>query len=245
MARVPVRKTRVAHADPTHLQTTKRVRLSDHLVDGIRALVASGRYRIGDRLPPEAELGVLFGAGRSTVREAMRVLANRGLVEIRHGEGTFVTSAALRESFEERLERAKLDDIYEARVVLELALAGLAAERRTRRDIAAMRTALKRRVKAGAAGDVAAYGAADFAFHLAVAKAARNAALYSMYESFVQSVQRALSPDITPDYIRNENDPLHAGLCDAIAAGNVAAARRLVRRHLRTSLEGIAAELRR
>jgi GntR family transcriptional regulator, transcriptional repressor for pyruvate dehydrogenase complex len=226
-----------------HSSPIKRSGLTDQVIDRIRALVAKGTYRVGDRLPPEGELCVLFGVGRSTIREAMRVLANRGMVDVRHGEGTFVAAQAIHESLEERLGRAALADIYEARLFLELPLAELAAQRRDARDIAAMRASLKKRAQAIRAGDVARYAEADFAFHLAVARAAKSSALRDVYASFVAIAQPLMAAAVTPDYVRNENDSLHASLCEAIAKGDVAETRRLVRSHLKKSLKDVGAGL--
>ncbi len=226
-----------------HSSPIKRSGLTDRVIDRVRALVAQGTYRVGDRLPPEAELCVLFGVGRSTIREAMRVLANRGMVDVRHGEGTFVAARALHESFEERLGRAALADIYEARLFLELPLAELAAQRRGARDIAAMRASLKKRAQAIRAGDVARYTEADFAFHLAVARAAKSSALRDVYASFVAIAQPLMAAAVTPEYVQNENDSLHAALCEAIAKGDVAETRRLVRSHLKKSLKDVGARL--
>lgn len=226
-----------------HPSPIKRSGLTDQVIERVRTLVAKGTYRVGDRLPPEGELCVLFGVGRSTIREAMRVLANRGMVDVRHGEGTFVAAQALRESLEERLGSAALADIYEARLFLEVPLAELAAQRRDSRDIAAMRASLKKRAQAIRACDVARYTEADFAFHLAVARAAKSSALCEVYASFVQIVQPLMAAAVTPEYLRTENDPLHAALCEAIAKGNVAETRRLVRSHLRKSLKDVGAGL--
>jgi len=219
----------------------KRNGLAAQVIEGVRALIAERSYRVGDRLPSEGELCELFGVGRSTLREAMRVLASRGIIDIRHGEGTFVASRGLRKSFEERIGRAAIEDVYEARAILELPLAELAAERRDARDVAAMRAALRRRARACAAGDVSRYAEADFAFHLAVAKAAKNRALFDLYESFVHVVAPLLVAATTQDYVRNERDTLHAALCSAIAAGDVRQTRRIVRSHLKRSLEGVSA----
>ncbi len=221
----------------------KRSGLADQVIDNMRSLIARGTYRIGDRLPKEEELCTLFGVGRSTLREAMRVLANRGLVDVRQGGGTFVVALEPRESFEERLGRAALAELYEARLHLELPLAELATERRDQRDVAAMRAALKKRERAIRAGDVAGYIEADFAFHRAVAKAAKNTALSGIYESFVQVAAPLLAGAVTPEYLRDENDQLHDKLCEAIANGDRRAARRLVMTHLRESLTGIARTL--
>jgi DNA-binding FadR family transcriptional regulator len=220
-------------------QTIKRSGLADQVIARVRSLIADDSYCVGDRLPSEGELSTLFGVGRSTIREAMRVLANRGLVVVRHGEGTFVASKTAQESLEERLGRADLADIYEARLFLELALSELAARRHDAEDIVAMRKQLEIRARAVDVGDVARYATADFAFHLAIAKAAKSPALFYVYESFVQTIEPLLSTAVTSEYIRAEDDRLHAALCQAIADGNVAQTRRLVRSHLQRSHEGV------
>ncbi|HTV91517.1 MAG TPA: FadR/GntR family transcriptional regulator [Verrucomicrobiae bacterium] len=223
---------------PSELRV-QRNSLAQQVVDRVRALIADGTYPIGERLPAEGPLGEAFGVGRSTLREAMRVLASRGIVDVRHGDGTFIAAGALHEPFEERLGRAGLRDLYEARLVLELPLAELAAQRRTSRDVATMRKALKTRAAAAKRGDVDAYGNADFDFHLAVARAAKNAALFDMYAAFVDVAKPALGTMIDARYIQNERDTLHDALCDAIAAGDRSKARRLVRSHLQGSHENM------
>ncbi len=218
----------------------RRSRLADQVALQVRELIAAGTYRVGDRLPNESELSELFGVGRSTVREAMRVLSSRGLIDVRHGDGTYVAARTMNESLEERLSRAELSDIYEARLMLESALSVLAAQRRDARDIAAMRKSLKARDAAIRAGDVAAYANADFDFHLTVARAAKNQALFEVYESFVQGVRPRLQSATTVEYIRNEGDRMHAALCDAIAEGDAGETRRLVRSHLKKSAKDLS-----
>jgi GntR family transcriptional regulator, transcriptional repressor for pyruvate dehydrogenase complex len=221
----------------------KRNGLADQVIARVRELIARGTYRVGDRLPAEPELCELFGVGRSTLREAMRVLASRSIVEVRHGEGTFVAARAQDASLEERLERAALDEIYEARMLIERPLAELAAQRRDARDVAAMRKALRNRARAIAAGDVAGYTASDFAFHRAVARASKNAALIGIYESFIAVVAPKLGSVMTTDYMSNEHDDLHDRLCEAIARGNVPETRRLVLSHLKKSRKDMGSRL--
>jgi len=219
----------------------KRNGLADQVVERVRELVRTGAYNEGDRLPAEPELCELFGVGRSTLREAIRVLADRGVVTVRHGGGTYVAPDALRETFEDRLARARLEHLYEARLALEVPLAELAALRHDEQDIAKMRTWLKKRARAASAGDVAAYSEADFGFHLAVAKAAKSPALFDVYTSFIEIARPHIEAAVDPGYLKAEKDPLHDGLCEAIARGDLAKTRRLVRIHLTTSLENIAA----
>ncbi len=237
-----------SHVDEAMFMPARRVKrdsLAQQVADRIRALVVNGTYAVGGRLPPEGALSETFGVGRSTVREAMRVLSSTGVVNVRHGEGTFVAEGALRESFEERLGRAALNDLYEARLVLEVPLAELAAARRSARDVAAMRKALKLRAAAAKLGDVAAYGDADFDFHLAIARAAKNTALYDIYASLVEIAKPAVNAAIDARYIRDEDDTLHDALCSAIARGEISKVRRLAKSHLQGSREGIEALLRR
>ena len=217
----------------------KRSGLAAQVIEHLKMLIADGKYRVGQRLPAEGELSTLLGVGRSTIREAMRVLANRGIVDVRHGEGTFVIAQTQTETFDERLKKAALSDIYEARLLLELPLAELAAKRRRPRDISAMRAALKRRGAAIDTEDIDGYMEADFAFHFAVAQAARNRALFDVYEAFVRAARPIIGSAVDAEYIRDENDALHAELCEAIAKGDQTETRRLVQSHLRKSLKGI------
>lgn len=220
--------------------TVKRKGLADQVVERIRELIGDGTYVEGARLPAEPELCALFGVGRSTLREAMRVLANRSVVNVRHGGGTYVAAGALRESFEERLSRARLRELYEARSALEMPLAEFAAVRHNAKDVLKMRACLERRARAASAGDVAGYGDADFAFHLAIAEAAKSPALLDVYRSFLDVARPQIESALDPEYVKAENDLLHGQLCDAIAHGDLAKTRRLVRTHLTASLESLA-----
>jgi GntR family transcriptional repressor for pyruvate dehydrogenase complex len=221
----------------------RRNGLADQVIDKVQALIRNGTYRVGDRLPAEAALCELFGVGRSTLREAIRALANRGLVEVKHGDGSFVAASVPCESLEERLGRAELAEIYEARLHLELPLAELAADRRDARDLAAMRSALRKRERAIRSLDVGGYAEADFAFHRAIAKATKNAALLGIYESFVAAAEVRLARALTTEYLRGENDRLHDDLFDAIARGDRRAAKRLVTTHLKASRDAIGRTL--
>ncbi|MDC7246105.1 MAG: GntR family transcriptional regulator, partial [Sphaerochaetaceae bacterium] len=74
------------------IQKIKRITLTDQIVNQLQNLIDSKEFEVGEKLPSEGELCNLFGASRSTVREALRVLSATGLVEIRSGVGAFVAS---------------------------------------------------------------------------------------------------------------------------------------------------------
>jgi len=158
------------------------------LVDKVTALVrdriAEGRLSPGDRLPSERDLGQQFGVSRTVVREAVRSLIAKGLIEP-SGRGyriARVNSGAVTESMMVFLQGRPLsyEQIHEVRTTIEIALARLAAQRATPEDIAGM-FAQCEAMKAAAEVDSAAV--ADLEFHRAVAVAAHNELFLVMLDS--------------------------------------------------------------
>src|SRR5450756_1662203 len=112
----------------------KKVTAVELVVRQVRRMIESGEVRSGDRLPPERELAQQLGVSRPSVRSGFKSLAAMGVVQIRQGAGTFITggppvlgSEPL--SFLAALHGFSRDQMFEARLVLEVAVAGLAAER--------------------------------------------------------------------------------------------------------------------
>ncbi len=143
----------------------------------IHRLIAQGRLEPGDRLPPERELAEMFGVSRTSVRDAIRVLEMRGLVEPRHGEGTVVKLIpidALVTPLAEALAASKdlTADLFDMRRMLEPPLARVAALRATDEDITAMEHILSRQAERVRAGGIAIEE--DNAFHYRIATAAKN-----------------------------------------------------------------------
>jgi GntR family transcriptional regulator, transcriptional repressor for pyruvate dehydrogenase complex len=143
-------------------------RVYEHIVDQVERAIFAGRLRSGDRLPPEREMVHQFRASRVAVREALRTLEHRGLIEVRHGSsgGHFVRhvdAGLLRRDFATlfRLARISLPQLIEARLMVEPEIARLAAERATGTDLELLRAALDGH-------------AAKDRFHRLMAAAARN-----------------------------------------------------------------------
>ncbi|MDO9397131.1 MAG: FadR/GntR family transcriptional regulator [Herbiconiux sp.] len=151
------------------------------LIDYIRA----GHVGPGEKLPSERQLSESFGVGRSTIREALKSLGLLGLIEFRHGGGTYYRGAD-----SELLPRAiewglllgerHTTDLVEARQYLERITSGLAAQRRSDTDLAAIERALE---SMRTARTTEQFVDADVAFHLAVADASGNVALANMLKS--------------------------------------------------------------
>jgi DNA-binding FadR family transcriptional regulator len=211
--------------------TVKRTSLADQtallLADRIRA----GEWAVGTRLPGENSLAAQFSVGRSTIREAIRQLAGRGVLTTRQGAGVFVASVEPTESWDDLLVRADIAEIVEARIAIESEAAALAARRHTPVDLDAIRAALAQRLGHGRLSE---HVDADTAFHRAVVAASHNAILVEMFDGFVPRVRTAMTEllDLTPDFDDTADHAAHAALVDAIEGRDVDEARRLSRDHL-------------
>src|SRR6476469_2918207 len=119
---------------PIAFGTVTRDALPDQIAGRLIALIVEKQLKAGDRLPPERELAVTMGVSRSSLREALRALAMLGVTEMRHGDGTYLTSlepdALMRPvGLVLSLSDAGLAELFEARKLVEPGLAALAAER--------------------------------------------------------------------------------------------------------------------
>jgi GntR family transcriptional repressor for pyruvate dehydrogenase complex len=164
-------------------------RLYEQIVQQIEESVRKGTLREGDQLPAERELAQQFGVSRTAVREAIKTLHEKGLVEALPGRGTFVTngqSKSMRQSVDRILKSSQPDGtawLVEFREILEPEIAALAATRAGEQDIAAMRDAV--RVMDMSQRDPSAFIEADLDFHLSLAEAAANPLILSLIDSIV------------------------------------------------------------
>lgn len=173
------------------VQSTKLV---DDVVNQIQEKISTGIISPGDKLPPEPELMQLFNVGRSTIREAIRVLVHAGLLEKRQGFGTFLKSSPIiQEPLTHRLHRAELIEVFEARKMIELEISRLAALRHDEKDISNMRNHLDTRKMALEQNDRELYAKADIEFHMAVAIASKNAVIIDLYRTFSHILSDAMS----------------------------------------------------
>src|SRR5215831_17829561 len=135
----------------------KSTRIYQEIARQVKSMIAEGRLKGGDRLPPERDLADKFVVSRTSVREALRALESLGLVEIRPGEGTFVREVSV-ESLIEPLalvmvsQREAIAELFEARQMLEPAIAALAARRATPEEVREMERILEEQAKEIAAG---------------------------------------------------------------------------------------------
>ncbi|MCZ7563442.1 MAG: FadR family transcriptional regulator [Burkholderiales bacterium] len=216
-------------------------RLSDQLVAALRARIESAELAPGARLPTEQALGERFAVSRAVVREAIARLKADGYVETRQGAGALVAArpglASFRIGAGGRLDAGALAQIFELRAAVETAAARLAAERRTRGDLAAIRAALGRMANAIDEGHDGA--AADDAFHRAIATATHNGYMQRFVEFLGYHFSESRRPSWTEDGRRAGRPQAaqreHERLCAAIVRGDPAAAARAAEDHLRGS----------
>lgn len=164
-------------------------RLYEQIVQQIEESVLKGTLKPGDQLPAERELALQLGVSRTAVREAVKALREKGLVEAYSGRGTFITDGtthAARQSFDLMVKIGQQEssaNLAELRLILEPGIAALAAERIEEEYLTAMRDAVA--VMDRSLKDPAAYIEADLDFHLALAEAAANPLILSLIDSIV------------------------------------------------------------
>ncbi|AHL35782.1 GntR family transcriptional regulator [Pseudomonas brassicacearum] len=189
--------------------------LVDQALDQLRQRISDGVWAVGQRLPTEPELVAELGISRNTVREAMRVLAFSGLIEIRQGDGSYVRATVDPLDTLKVLSRCSLDQARETRHILEVEAIGLAALRRTDDDLRALRQALKTSGE-HYHGDLEHYIACDLVFHRLLVDAAHNSALSELYRYFssVIGAQLRQSLNIVPRH--QHVFDLHGEILDAV-----------------------------
>jgi len=164
-------------------------RLYEQIVRQIEGSILKGELSEGSQLPAERDLAKQFGVSRTAVREAIKALQEKGLVDAIPGRGTFVTNGTsnpMRRSLDRIIKSGETDGwayLAEVREILEPEIAALAAIRSDDQDLAAMRDAVAIMDQAGRDSD--AYVEADLDFHLALAEAAANPIVLSLIDSIV------------------------------------------------------------
>lgn len=195
--------------------------LADVVAENLKNLIKSGNFKTGDQLPSEPELMQKFAVGRSSIREAIRILANCGLVNVKQGLGTFVTlNEGLDEPLHQRLKRVGNKDLQEVRELLELKAAEKAAINRTQKDIVKLTSLLNKRKKTAEKQDTQACIEADIMFHIAIAEASKNDILADLYKTIAVQIKKSFKivHEDTSKFL--ERQPLHEDLLQSIIDKN-------------------------
>ena len=221
--------------------------VTDGAIDKIRELIVSGSWGPGDRLPKESELAAQLGLSRNSLREAVRALSQLRVLEVRQGDGTYVSSLEpdlLLEStgfVSHLLLGDTAVELYEVRRILEASAAALAAARIDDAGKAELRRQLD---SMGEADGVEELVEADVAFHAVIARATGNAVLTSLLASLSTRTMRVRlwrgrRVDNALDVTRDE----HRRIYEAIVAGDPELARAAATAHIASGERWLRSQL--
>lgn len=210
---------------------------TEQVLSHVRTMIEHGQLGPGDRLPAERELAVQIGVSRPTVRAGLRALAAMGVVQSRHGSGTYIPSGpptlgSEPLSFLAALHGFTTEEMYEARRILEVGAAGLAADRATHEQIASMADEV-----AGlfaAMNDPQGFLVHDIKFHRAVAVASGNPIVASLVEMVSELYYERRRQTATRATDRNLRDAaeMHQRVYRAIRSRDARDARKAMGEHL-------------
>ncbi len=217
----------------TPFHPIERLLTPQRIVEQFQQLMLSKKLSPGERLPPEREMAALFGVGRSSLREAMRLLESMEVVETRPGQGTYLRTADLPLTIHARpvANCAAFRTILEARRAVEPPIAGLAAVRATPAAIQRLQQALAAQAAGIKIGEN--WTAGDLAFHRELTRAAENAVLQHIVDGLAE-VLRAGREALERSSPGRPRDSLqeHQGILSAIAAHNAPLAEQQMAAHL-------------
>jgi GntR family transcriptional repressor for pyruvate dehydrogenase complex len=217
----------------------------EQIAEQIEKRILDGELKSGDRLPTERDLAEQFHASRTAVREAMKILAQKGLIEMRPGRGTIVIDG-VHEAMQNSIGLAmklKLgevggsDNLVEVREILETEIAALAAARASEKDIAAMREAIT--VMDASLHDADTFIAADNRFHEALAQATQNTLILILVKSIVNPLSEQRKQIFAVEGGPQRGQMHHKRILESIIKRDPEAARVAIRAHLRQVREDV------
>ena len=222
------------------LAPVRRTTLSGEVADRLSEAIRSGELPPGARLPAEREMGVQFGVGRTSIREALRMLQATGMVTVRPGDGVFVADVPSPNDQPfarwESQYQFRVDELFEARLAIEPLAAARAASRADEDDLRALSATLAEFERGVKDDDLAAMVLADGDFHEAIVRASRNRMFQAMLgvanHLSIESKRAGLGAPGRPPRVLAK----HRAIFDAIAAGDAHLAENAMRDHLMSFL---------
>jgi GntR family transcriptional repressor for pyruvate dehydrogenase complex len=212
-------------------------RLYEQIVQQVEESIHKGAMKPGDQLPPERELAEQFGVSRTAVREAVKALHEKGLVEAYPGRGTFITdgtSYSMRQSLDRMLRVGQAEGsgfLAEVREILEPEIAAMAATRADAEDLASMREQIQ--LMDTARRDPDEFIEADLDFHLALAEAAANPIILSLIDSIVGLLREQRMGIFQVEGGPERGQYHHKKIMETIEHRDSAGAREAMKAHLR------------
>jgi GntR family transcriptional repressor for pyruvate dehydrogenase complex len=219
-----------------NFQPLDRRKVYEQVAEQLLAQIGARHLRPGDALPSERELTESFGVGRSSIREALRMLESQGVItsvnggtfEVAHASNPLNSSLQLVFTLD---DQTGVHDLFELRRVIDCEAAAIAAARRTDEHLAHMALAIDEMVRA-LPGHGEAFVVADLRFHLAIAEATGNRLILYAMQAARDVVRRALLSVVRVPQSPESAIVEHRGVYEAIRSGNPDWARNAMREHL-------------
>ena len=217
------------------METGRKARkLPEQIADKLREMIIQEEMKTGSKLPAEAELMARFGVSRSTVREAVKILQTEHIVDIRQGQGTFLCAMpglaedplGLRFADQEELSA----QLLETRLLVEPAVAALAAQRRKEEHLAEMKVLLDKMDNAYLHGEN--YTPYDFEFHSVIAKCSGNDVIMRLLPTIHESIRAGYQHTKRVEGSYQRASQCHLDMYRAIMDNDSERARRAAQRHM-------------
>lgn len=219
----------------------ERTVLSEEVSRKLRDLILVKKLKPGEKLPNELDLSRMMGVSRSTIREAIKILASHNVIEVVRGRGTYVSEQpglmADPLGIQFLVDKNLLKSLFEARILLEPRVAFLAAERANRTDLKKIRESIVRMEKL--METQSSYKTEDLHFHKTIAKATQN--------PIIQRIVPIINDSIVQGYFETRDIPgspqkaikAHTMIFEAIKNGDAPGANHWMERHLQEALSDI------
>jgi len=220
----------------------KSGKVSELISQQIKSAILNGRMKAGDKLPPERELVDQFQASRNSVREAINTLETSGLLIIKHGSGVFVAEVNSRPMSEPlysflRMKKTTLNELTEARIILEPNIARIACERMTPEDLLKLEHNIEETSQTMKSKSPALVSAKNIEFHSLIAEATHNAVI-SLTMKTLYDVVKEMTIEITDDLTKRKRissraTDYHKKLLKAFREKNPQMTHELMLKHVR------------
>jgi GntR family transcriptional regulator, transcriptional repressor for pyruvate dehydrogenase complex len=214
----------------------QKITATQAVVESLKNRIRDGEFRPGDQLPSEQLMLKEYDVSRLTLREALANLAALGIIEVRHGKGAFLQAKISVPALGNVLipmfpmhDLNRMNDLVEARNLIESEIAATVAQKRTDQQIAKLKTLLAHDDRVFKSAEL--FAERDYAFHLALAEMAGNHFFYAMYQALHIQIKTFLVQYARSIMDREEALNRHQPILNAIIDQNIEEARQLAREH--------------